>query len=109
MLRRNEAGFSLLELVVVAAIIGMIATPLTLFTIRGMNAYNFIQVQSDTAVDIGTLTDRVTRVVRGATSIDTASPQTLIVYGYFSPQDTVIKKIAILFREQVSKLALPHQ
>jgi prepilin-type N-terminal cleavage/methylation domain-containing protein len=88
-----EAGFSLLELLVVIVITGLIALPLSTFFINGLKSYNFVQAQSDTSLELETLADRVTRVVRGAISIDTAAPNSLIVYGYFSPQDTVIKKI----------------
>ena len=90
---RSMAGYSLLELLVVMVIIGAIALPLSTYLIKGLGTYNFVQIQSDTSLELETLADRVTRVLRGATSIDTASPNTLIVYGYFSPQDTTIKKI----------------
>jgi prepilin-type N-terminal cleavage/methylation domain-containing protein len=91
--RKYEDGYSLLELLVVIVITGMIALPLSTFFIKGLSSFQFIQVQSDTALELQTLTDRVAKVVRGVTNVDTASPNTLIVYGYFSPQDTVIKKI----------------
>jgi len=90
---RNASGYTLLELLVVITITSMLAIPLGSFIIQGINSYNFIQEQSDTSLDLEALADRITRVVRGATSLDTASPNTLIVYGYFSPQDTVIKKV----------------
>ena len=90
---RNQAGYSLLELLIVIVITGMIALPLSTFLINGLKSYNFIQAQSDTSLELQTLSDRVAKVVRGASSVDTASPNTLIIYGYFSPQDTVIKKV----------------
>ncbi|MBW4060990.1 prepilin-type N-terminal cleavage/methylation domain-containing protein [Candidatus Saccharibacteria bacterium] len=89
----SESGYSLLELLIVIVITGLIALPLSTFLIKGLSSYNFIQAQSDTALELQTLSDRVTKVVRGATSLDTASPDTLIVYAYFSPQDTVIDKV----------------
>jgi prepilin-type N-terminal cleavage/methylation domain-containing protein len=93
MLLRNQHGYSLIELLVVIVITSAIAVPLTTFMINGMSSFTFIQAQSDTSLELGTLADRITKVVRGATSVDTAQSNTLIIYGYFSPQDTVIKKI----------------
>ena len=87
------AGYTLIEVLVVMVIIGLVAAPLSTFVIKGLTTFNFIQGQSDTSLELETLADRITKVVRGATSVDTASPNTLIVYGYFSPQDSVIKKI----------------
>jgi prepilin-type N-terminal cleavage/methylation domain-containing protein len=89
----GQRGYSLIELLVVISITTAIAVPLTNFMIKGLTGYNFLQAQSDTALELNTLADRITKVVRGATSVDTAQNNTLIIYGYFSPQDTVIKKI----------------
>lgn len=89
----NDRGYSLIELLIVITITGMIAIPLTLFAIKGATSYTFLEAQSNTSVELNILMNRITKVVRGATSVDTASPNTLTVYGYFSPQDTTIKKI----------------
>ncbi|HSX02037.1 MAG TPA: prepilin-type N-terminal cleavage/methylation domain-containing protein [Candidatus Saccharimonadia bacterium] len=93
MLHRNQAGYTLIELLVVIVITTAIAVPLSLFAIKGLTSYNFLEAQSNTALELNILTNRIAKVVRGATSVDTAQSNTLIVYGYFSPQDTTIKKI----------------
>lgn len=90
---RNQHGYTIIELLVVIMIIGLISVPLTNFVLGGMRSYNFLEAQSNTSVELNILAGRVTKVVRGATTVDTAQANTLIVYGYFSPQDTVIKKI----------------
>jgi prepilin-type N-terminal cleavage/methylation domain-containing protein len=89
----NQRGYTIIELLVVIVVTTAIAVPLTMFMIKGLGAFNFIQAQSDTALELNTLTNRIAKVLRGATSVDTAQSNTLIVYGYFSPQDTSIKKI----------------
>jgi prepilin-type N-terminal cleavage/methylation domain-containing protein len=91
--RLGERGYSLLELLVVITITSAIAVPLTTFSIRGLSSYFFLQAQSDTSIELNTLSNRIAKVVRGVVNVDTSQPNTLIVYGYFSPQDTVIKKI----------------
>lgn len=89
----HAGGYSLIELLVVISITSAIAVPLTLFSIKGLTSYAFLQAQSDTALELNTLANRIAKVVRGTSSVDTAQPNTLTIYGYFSPQDTVIKKI----------------
>ncbi len=71
----------------------MLAVPLVVFTYKGLTSYEFLQAQSNASLELSTLSARITKVVRGTTGIVTASPNTLTIYGYFSPQDTVIKKI----------------
>lgn len=91
--RNRQAGFSLLELLVVIVITTAIALPLSTFIIKGLTSYFFLEAQSNTSIELEILSDRITRVIRGAISVDTSQPNTLIVYGYFSPADTTIKKI----------------
>lgn len=74
-------------------IIAAISVPLTMFSIRAFTSYTFLEAQSNTSLELNTLSARVTKVVRGANSVDTAQPNSLIVYGYFSPLDTTVKKI----------------
>lgn len=90
---RNEHGYSLLELIVVIVITGAIAVPLSTFAIKGLSSYTYLEAQSNTSIELNTLSNRIAKVIRGANIVDTAQPNTLTVYGYFSPQDTTIKKI----------------
>lgn len=93
MLTRNSRGYTIIELLVVIVITTAIAFPLTSFAIKGWTSYTFLEAQSSTSLELNILANRIAKVVRGATSVDTAQANTLIVYGYFSPQDTTIKKI----------------
>ncbi len=91
--RAREAGYSLVELLVVITLTGMLAIPLVIFSYKGLTSYEFLQAQSNTSLELSSLSARIAKVLRGTTGIVTASGNTLTVYGYFSPQDTVIKKI----------------
>lgn len=93
MLHRNQSGYTIIELLIVIVITTAIAVPLSTFAIKGMTSYNFLEAQSNTSIELNTLANRIAKVVRGATTVDTAQSNTLIIYGYFSPQDTTIKKI----------------
>lgn len=89
----GQQGYSLVELLIVMTLTTMIATPLVIFSYKGLTSYEFLQAQSDTSTELGTLVARVGKVVRGTTTVVDAQPNTLTIYGYFSPQDTVVKKI----------------
>jgi len=89
----GTAGYSLIELLVVIVLMIVVTIPLVTFTIKGMSSYQFLQDQSNTSEELSTLSERVAKVVRGTTKVVTAQSNTLTIYGYFSPQDTVVKQI----------------
>lgn len=95
MLHRNssEAGYSLVELLVAMTLTSILAVPLVIFTYKGMTSYEVLQAQSNTSLELSSLSARIGKVVRGTTGVEAASANSLTIYGYFSPQDTVIKKI----------------
>jgi hypothetical protein len=71
----------------------MIAIPLVIFTYKGLTSYEFLQAQSNTSIELSTLSERIAKVLRGTTGIAAASANTLTIYGFFSPADTEVKKI----------------
>src|SRR5476651_1538352 len=88
-----SSGFSLIELLFVMMLTSMIAIPLATFAYKGLSSYEFLQAQSNTSTELSTLSQRMGKVIRGTTGIIDAQANTLTIYGYFSPQDTVVKKI----------------
>lgn len=92
-MRRNESGYSLIELLIVMTLTTMVAVPLVVFSYKGLTSYEFLQAQSNTSGELNTLVNRIGKVVRGTTSVIDAQDNTLTIYGYFSPQDTTVKKI----------------
>jgi prepilin-type N-terminal cleavage/methylation domain-containing protein len=89
----TEGGFTLLEVIVASILVGLLAIPLMMFGIKGLQSYTFLQTQSQTSTDLSTLSERIAKVVRGATSVITASANTLTIYGYFDPADTKPEQI----------------
>ena len=89
----TRAGYSLVELLIVISLTSMMAVPLVVFSYKGLTSYEFLQAQSNTSTELSTLSQRMGKVIRGATTIILAQDNTLTIYGYFSPQDTVVKKI----------------
>ncbi|QQR52621.1 prepilin-type N-terminal cleavage/methylation domain-containing protein [bacterium] len=93
MSRHNQRGYSLLELIIVISLMSVVAIPLIMFTSRGIASYEFMQLQSDTSTDLSILSQRMGKVIRGTTNVIDAQNNSLTIYGYFSPQDTIVKKI----------------
>ncbi|MDB5179172.1 MAG: hypothetical protein JWN01_1115 [Patescibacteria group bacterium] len=89
----NQGGYSLVELLVVITLTMVIAVPLVIFSYKGLTSYEFLQAQSNTSTELSTLSQRMGKVIRGATTVLDAQANTLTIYGYFSPQDTTVKKI----------------
>ena len=89
----SEGGYSLVELLVVISLTAALAVPLVIFTYKGMSSYEFLQAQSNTSLELSTLSARMGKVIRGTTGVVATGANTLTVYGYFSPQDTTVKKI----------------
>jgi hypothetical protein len=90
---RAEEGFTLLELLIAALLTGMLAIPLMFFTFKGLSSFQFLQSESNTSTELSTVSEAVAKVVRGTTSVITAQPNTLTVYAYFDPDDTVVKQV----------------
>ncbi len=89
----RQAGYSLVELLVVITLTSMLAVPLIIFSYKGLSSYEFLQAQSNTSLELSTLSARMGKVIRGTTGVLIASNNTLTIYGYFSPQDATVKKI----------------
>jgi len=85
---QSEGGFTLLEVIVASVLVGILAIPLMMFGYKGLQSYTFLETQSQTSTDLSTLSERIAKVVRGATSVITATSSTLTIYGYFDPDDT---------------------
>jgi len=89
---KSTAGFTLLEVIIASALIGIVATPLTLFLINGMRSYNTIDIQTNSSTELVTLSGKITSVIRNATSVVAASDNTLTVLAYAKPTDTVVSQ-----------------
>lgn len=89
----DQNGFSLAELVITLAVGTIIV--ITLYGFFSTSINNYFALQQD-AVRFNALTSetqRIGRVIRGATDVLSASQNDLVVYAYFSPRDSVVSKI----------------
>lgn len=91
--RKPQSGYSLVELIITMAIIGILVTSLVAVTIQSSQGYRYLQTQSNASVDLSNTLNRVAKVVRGATDVTEAGSNRLTIFAYFSPEDTVVKRI----------------
>lgn len=89
----NARGYSLLELIITMTIVSIVVTALTGLVVQSSQGYRYLQVQSNASVDLSNTLNRVSKVVRGATEVTEAQSGRLTIFAYFSPQDTVVKRI----------------
>lgn len=86
-------GYTLLELIFVIGITGILTLVVMTFAINSARGYRYLEAQSSASVEVSSNLNRVSKVVRGTTDIVTAEPNSLVIFGYFSPNDAVVKKI----------------
>ncbi len=91
--RKLQTGFTVIEMVIAAAVLGVIAVIAGNLITSSMNTYQYLFIQSNNAADLTNVIDRVSKVVRGATSVVTAQSNTLTIYAYFSPNDNVVDQV----------------
>lgn len=87
------SGYTLLELIFVIGITGILTLVVMTFAINSARGYKYLEAQSNASVEVSSNLNRVSKVVRGTTDIVTADPDSLIIFGYFSPNDAIVKKI----------------
>ena len=90
---QSSAGFTLLELVLSAALFGIVVLGVGNLSVNALNTYAYLQAQSNSAADLTNVIGRVSKVVRGTTGIIDAQTNTLTIYAYFSPNDAVVDKV----------------
>jgi prepilin-type N-terminal cleavage/methylation domain-containing protein len=89
-LANKQHGFTLVELLVVIAVVGVVAGAFFHFFVVNYDEYIHLQADASGSSAIATQSQRIASVVRGATGIIAASPNDLQIYAYFYPTDTYV-------------------
>jgi prepilin-type N-terminal cleavage/methylation domain-containing protein len=92
-LRIVQAGFTLVELVVVMAVSGIIATTFFVFYNDSLSQYLALQKDGSDFTDLATQSQRLAGVLRGLTDITAESADDITCYAYFSPSDAYVSQI----------------
>ncbi|HVS58658.1 MAG TPA: prepilin-type N-terminal cleavage/methylation domain-containing protein [Candidatus Saccharimonadales bacterium] len=91
--RPKEAGFTLVELVVVMVIILLVSTSFYEFFRADLGNYLDLQKTASNFTDLASESERLAQVLRGITGVVSASGTDLTAYAYFSPSDTYVSEI----------------
>lgn len=86
-------GITLIELIIVLPMALILGIILSTLIINASRSYRFAQLQSQTSTQISTYLERMGRVIRGSTEVLAVDANSLTVYAYFSPRDSVPDKV----------------
>lgn len=89
----GQGGVTLVELMVV--IVLTLTLSVTFYTFYKTNLFSYLNLQKEASyfTDLAAQSQRIARVLRGATDITTAAANDMQLYGYFSPADTYVSQI----------------
>ena len=100
MLRRNhpenivqQAGFTLIEMLIVLLLMGLITTAIYVSFRTTFIEYFSLQKDGSNFTQLSGQSQRLASVVRGLTSITSATSTDLQIYAYFAPTDTYVSQI----------------
>jgi type II secretory pathway pseudopilin PulG len=104
--KNNEEGFTITELLVVIIASSILISTLFIFTANTINGFMRLQAEGLAHSKLADASFRVSRVLRGANYIESASDDGFSAYAYFSPQDQYTSKIVyVLSADQKQLLA----
>ena len=93
MLRRNQQGFTIVELLVVIVLVALLFVTFSSFFTNYLILYSKYQQDSTAFTELASESQRVSDVLRGLTDIVSESANDLTVYAYFAPTDTYVSQI----------------
>ncbi len=93
MLRRNEAGFTIIELMVSLTILGIVSGAIYMFFNSSFISYLNLQENASAFTGLASQSQRIANVVRGSTDVISADAQELQIYSYFSPGDAYVSLV----------------
>ena len=89
----KQAGFTIIELVIVMMLVGLVSTNMYLFINSSTNQYLTLHADSSSFSDLALQSQRIANVLRGLTDITQASADGITMYAYFVPNDTYVSLI----------------
>ncbi|OGL30646.1 hypothetical protein A3F37_03420 [Candidatus Saccharibacteria bacterium RIFCSPHIGHO2_12_FULL_41_12] len=93
LLHSAQAGFSLIELMLIIAIVGVITTTIYTFFNNSISQYLALQTNNVRHGELTIQSQRMASLVRGLTDINVATTSELSMYAYLSPRDTTVSLI----------------
>jgi prepilin-type N-terminal cleavage/methylation domain-containing protein len=91
--RNKQAGFSLVELLVVIALVGVIFASFATFFMNYLGLYSRYQKDASNFTELASQSQRVSQVLRGVTDLVTVDANELVGYAYFAPIDIYTSQV----------------
>lgn len=100
----SQKGFTLVELVVVISLIGV--TSITIYTAIQSSYGGYIGLQKDATslTGLASQSQRIAKVLRGATAIESVAANDITFYAYFAPTDAYVSKVRYYMSADGKKL-----
>lgn len=93
MLRHNQRGFSIAELVISIAVLGILIVIVYPFFNLTIRQFFTLEQEGLTFSQLSIQSQRIAKVLRGATDITQATSTDITVYAYFAPNDAYVSLI----------------
>jgi prepilin-type N-terminal cleavage/methylation domain-containing protein len=92
-LSRIENGFTLPELLIVISLVSIAFISFGTFFLGYLTTYTHYQTDASNYTELDSQSERISQVIRAATDIVSASSNDLVMYAYFSPDDTYVSQV----------------
>jgi prepilin-type N-terminal cleavage/methylation domain-containing protein len=100
----NQKGFTLIELMVVILVIGVLFATFGVFFNNTLISFLDQQQNSIELTNLQVESTRIGNVIRGATGIVNASPDSLTLYSYFNLSDPYVSEVTYYLNSQKNQL-----
>lgn len=92
-MRKGKAGFTLIEIIVALALVGVLTVFAGLFLTAFVNSYSLVRDNSDTALKAQIALDRISLELREATAVSSLTDNSQITYTNPSGAGRAIKRV----------------
>lgn len=89
----GQGGFTLTEMLIVIVVIGVASTMMFTFYKSSLFSYLDLQKTASNFTTLASQSQRIGKVVRGATDLIDPEDNSLEMYAYFYPTDTYVSKV----------------
>lgn len=89
----NSSGFTLVELLVVISLSAIAVASLSSFFLNYIVSFSHYQTDAGNYTQLSTQAIRVSQVLRGITDIVSATSNDIVLYAYFSPNDSYVSQV----------------